>query len=325
MMNRILVTGGSGFLGQRLLYLLSKKDVLIRSTYLNTIPTQKKNPSIDVEWRRYNVLDNSDVGDLLKDVDVVIHLAGMAHTKKNDEQTTIKFKEVNANGTELLARKAAINKVKQFIYISSIKVNGQSTSGINTPEIFRENDSINTTDPYAASKYSGECKLIDVCNNTNMKYTIFRPTLIFGPGVKANFLNLIKLVDVGVPLPFSKVDNCRSMIYVDNLCDAIYTSIKHDNAENKLFLIKDVDVSTAKLIRSLALVLNKSPRLFSFPVSILRKLCVLFGNEMLYEKLLGSLVVDDSLLRQELNWSPPIEFMEAIKETITWHKSNKGI
>ena len=94
MMNRILVTGGSGFLGHRLLYLLSKKDVLIRSTYLNTIPTQKKNPSIDVEWRRYNVLDNSDVGDLLKDVDVVIHLAGMAHTKKMTNKLRLNLKKL---------------------------------------------------------------------------------------------------------------------------------------------------------------------------------------------------------------------------------------
>ena len=246
----------------------------------------------------------------------------MAHITTESADSSDKFRKVNTEATTKLVKEAAKNGVNQFIFISTIKVSGERTEkkSDNSFYAFTETDASNASDPYADSKIEAETKLIEICQKTDMKYTIFRPPLIYGPGVKANFFNLIKLMDLKLPLPLANIDNLRSILYVDNFCDAIIRSIDHDNVMNERFFIKDKDISTPELMRTIAEALDKPNRLFPMPLAIMKMVATLFGRREQYNKLTDSLVVDDSNLRQKLKWSPPIEFTKAMQTTTTWYK-----
>jgi len=321
-MKHILITGGSGFIGHRLLGLLATMNHSLRATYLNNKPVKDLSLSKHIDWRQFNLIDETSYDGLLKDIDIVIHLAGMAHITTKSADSSDKFRKVNTEATTKLVKEAAKNGVNQFIFISTIKVSGERTEkkSDNSFYAFTETDASNASDPYADSKIEAETKLIAICQKTDMKYTIFRPPLIYGPGVKANFFNLIKLMDLKLPLPLANIDNLRSILYVDNFCDAIIRSIDHDNVMNERFFIKDKDISTPELMRTIAEALDKPNRLFPMPLAIMKMVATLFGRREQYNKLTDSLVVDDSNLRQKLKWSPPIEFTKAMQTTTTWYK-----
>ena len=321
-MKHILITGGSGFIGHRLLSLLATMNYSLRATYLSKKPEKDLSLPNHIDWRQFNLIDEKSYDGLLEDIDIVIHLAGMAHITKESEGSSDKFIKVNTEATTKLAEEAAKNGVNQFIFISTIKVSGERTEKIsdNSFYAFTETDVSNASDPYAESKYEAETKLIELCQKTDMKYTIFRPPLIYGPGVKANFLNLTKLMDLKLPLPLANIDNLRSILYVDNFCDAIIKSIGHNKAINERFFIKDKDISTPELMRTIAEALGKPVCLFPMPLAIMKMVATLFGSREQYNKLTGSLVVDDSNFRQKLNWTPTIEFTKAMQTTTTWYK-----
>ena len=257
------------------------------------------------------------------------------------------FREVNVEGTKRLARQAAEAGVKRLVYISSVKVNGERTLKIGNRieeredrkenrenrigdrkrengerwAAFSEKDVPEPQDPYAVSKWEAEQGLLSIAEATGLEVVIIRPPLVYGPGVKANFLRLFKIVERGIPLPFAKIDNRRSFIYLDNMIDAIITCINHPGVAGQTFLISDgEDVSTPELIRRISSVLGKPARLFSSPSFLMRLAGKLLGKSAAIDRLLGSLTIDSTKIRKELGWEPPYTMEQGIRETAKWYQ-----
>jgi nucleoside-diphosphate-sugar epimerase len=228
----------------------------------------------------------------------------------------IAYRQVNVAGTENLARQAVEHGVRRLVFLSSIKVHGEETA---VP--YTEQHLAAPQDPYGASKLEAEKILHEISTETGLEVVIIRPPLVYGPGVKANFLNLLKIVERGVPLPLASITNARSLVYLGNLIDAIVTCATHPRAAGQTFLVSDgEDVSTPQLIRQLATALDRPARLLPFPPSLMRLAGKLTGKSMAVDRLLGSLVVDSGKIRRELGWKPPYTMAEGLAETAKWYK-----
>jgi len=228
------------------------------------------------------------------------------------------FRYVNTAGTEHLARAAARAGIRRLVYASSIKVNGEQTTKVP----FTEDDESAPGDPYAISKWEAEQALQRTSADSGLEIVVVRPPLVYGPGVKGNFLRLIHWVDKGIPLPLSKVRNRRSLIALDNLVDVLMRCIESPRAAGQTLLVADgEDLSTAELIRWLAEALGRRARLFPFPPSLLRLAAKLLGMEDVTSRLLGSLVVDTSKVKKLLNWDPPVSVRDGLQQTVRWYLS----
>jgi nucleoside-diphosphate-sugar epimerase len=231
------------------------------------------------------------------------------------------FRKVNTEGTKQLAREAAKAGVKRLVYVSSIKVNGEETD---VP--YTEDSQTNPTDPYGISKWEAEQALRQIEAEEGLEVVIVRPTLVYGPGVKANFLNMMKAVQRGIPLPLASISNKRSLIYVGNLVDALATCAVHPAAGGETFLISDRDdVSTPELIRRTASALGVPARLFHVPLSVMRLAGTLCGKSASVNRLTGSLTVDSSKIRRKLDWQPPFTMPEGLEETARWYLNIIGV
>jgi UDP-glucose 4-epimerase len=244
--------------------------------------------------------------------DIVVHLAGRAHVTSDDSQE--KYQVANEFVTQRLANAAVQNGIARFVYISSIKVNGES-SGPGLP--IRQSDTPNPLDNYGRSKLAAELALQEICRVNNMDYVIIRPTLVYGKGVKANFSALISAVKKGLPLPIATVKNVRSMIGINNLIDLIVATCTNPKAANQTFLASDgIDMSTPELVRLIAASLNRRSRIFPFPISILRLLAALIGKSSAIDKLTESLSVDIRHTTNTLNWHPPFSIESEIAKAV---------
>jgi nucleoside-diphosphate-sugar epimerase len=308
---KILVTGTTGFIGSALIkHLAHIQDLcvvgMVRS--IKDIPV-----STTVEFR-LGELGNSNKKTIdLSDIDLIIHTAGRAHIMKDGSANPIEeFRRVNTFGTLDLARSAANSGVKRFIFLSSIKVNGESTN-IDLP--FSVKSKADPQDPYGVSKHEAEMGLRRISNETGLEVTIIRPPLVYGPGVKGNFNTLIKVLSSRIPLPLASVrNNRRSMVGLDNLLSMIATCIRHPNAANQTFLISDkVDLSTYSLLRLLGASIGKPAVLFKFPVVILNLIAKLFNMEIKAQKIMGTLQVDISHTCSHLGWEPPFSVEQGLK------------
>jgi nucleoside-diphosphate-sugar epimerase len=250
-------------------------------------------------------------------VDAVVHLAGRAHITNGTSANQLEaFRRVNVSGTARLARAAAKAGVRRFVYISSIKVNGE---GRQSP--YSEEDVPDPVDPYGISKYEAEQALAAISVETGIGTVILRPPLVYGPGVKANFESLIRVIDYGLPLPFKNIDNRRSYIYISNLTDAILLSVSHPKAAGEIFIVSDCeDISTPDLIRSLASAMGKKASLFSLHPAIIKAMSSVLGKREEIEKLMGSLFVNAEKIKDRLGWKPPFTLKEGIEETVRQHK-----
>jgi UDP-glucose 4-epimerase len=221
------------------------------------------------------------------------------------------FRMVNTDATLNLARQAAEAGVRRFVFISSIKVNGEITS---PGRPFRADDPPQPTDPYAISKMEAEQGLHKIAATTGMEIVIIRPPLVYGPGVKANFANLMKWISRGVPLPFGAVtENRRSLIAVQNLIDLIIRCTEHPRAVGELFLASDgEDLSTAELAKRIGVALDRPARLISVPTILLSTAAVLTGKADVAQRLLGSLQIDSTKARDVLGWRPPLTTTEGL-------------
>lgn len=298
----IVVTGASGFVGRTLVNTLDHK----RLTSLGRNPTQSVSRHI-----KYDLSQRTDIRSQLSGCEVLVHCAARVHVMNDDSATALEnFRSVNTHGTEDLARQAAEAGVKQFIFISSIKVNGESTE--DRPP-FKALDAPGPEDPYAISKFEAEEALKQISKDNGMAVTIIRPPLVYGPGVGANFLKLIKLVDKRIPLPFGSVRNKRSMVAIDNLVDLINVCIINPKAFGQTFLVSDGrDVSTAELINEIAQVKQKRPLLVPFPPFLLNQLTSILGKKELNKRLSGSLQVDISDTMSILDWSPSVSMRQQL-------------
>lgn len=304
---RLLVTGATGFVGRALLPKLSAYELRVLG---RTKPSDV--PSTD--FFKAPIDDKSDYSHALEGVDCVIHLAARVHVMAEKAKDPLaEFCAINRDGTLNLARCALRAGVKRFIFISTIKVNGESTGA----KPFAASDKPSPQDPYAVSKFEAEEGLRKLTDNSQMGLVIIRPPLIYGPGVGANFEKMIRLVETGFPLPFASVTNKRSLLALNNLVDFILACVFHKDAAGKTFLISDgKDLSTAELLTVIAHAKGKKARLFSFPQSLLYWGARLFGFQAIFDRLCGSLQVDVSLAKAELNWEPKVTMDAQLKEML---------
>jgi nucleoside-diphosphate-sugar epimerase len=250
----------------------------------------------------------------LDGVQVVIHAAARVHVM-NDTASDVfaEFRKINVEGTLRLARHAAESGVKRFIFISSIKVNGESTA-LGKP--FKADDRPAPADPYGVSKYEAEEALKQLGRTTGMEVVIIRPPLVYGPGVKANFLSMLNWLNKGIPLPLGAIGNQRSLVAIDNLVDLIITCIDHPAAANETFLVSDgEDLSTTRLLQRLALALGKRAWLLPLPEGVIKLAALLMGKQAVAQRICGSLQVDISKNRELLGWVPPINMDKAMRQT----------
>lgn len=304
----ILLTGSTGFLGRRLTTVLKfKPDVNLTAT----VRSCTQMPAVQVV--KVSGLDSdTNWSRALVNQQVVIHAAARAHIMKDEVDDPLgEYRRVNVYGTLNLARKAAESGVKRFIFISSIKVNGEQ-SPFGQP--FTADDGAAPEDAYAVSKWEAEQGLQQLAAQTGMEVVIIRPPLVYGPGVKGNFASMVKYVKKGLPLPLGAIKNKRSLVAVDNLVDLIVTCIDHSAAANQVFLAGDgFDLSTTELLRGVAKAMEKPSRLIPVPQSMLMFGALLLGKSDVAQRLLGSMQVDISKTRNLLGWEPPITVEEGLR------------
>lgn len=266
--------------------------------------------------------ESADWSQAMAGVDVVVHLAARVHVMRETASDPLtEFRAVNVGVTEALARAAATYGVQRLVFVSSIKVNGEATSGVPyTPD-----DPPAPHDPYGVSKWEAEQTLKSIAEATGLEVVVIRPPLIYGAGVRGNFLRLLKLVSLGMPLPFGAVHNRRSMVYNGNLASALMACAFHPKASGKTYLVADgEDLSTAELVRRLAIASRKRAVLVSVPPRALRWMGTLAGREAEIERLVGSLEVDSNLLRSELGWTAPFSIDDGIAETSRWFAEGRS-
>jgi nucleoside-diphosphate-sugar epimerase len=303
---RVLVTGANGFVGSALCpYLAALGHTVIPAVRRQSGITSEVVVHGAESWKA-----------ALKGCDSVIHLAARAHVMQDQEQDHLQaFRASNVDTTIDLAKLAVEAGVRRFVFMSTIKVNGEETaSGCS----FSPDDPVAPKDPYAISKWEAEQGLLEIAQRTGLEVVIIRPPLVYGPGVKGNFSSLIKWVKNGVPLPFGAIHNRRSMIGVGNLVN--FTALCADidespNAKGQVFLVSDgKDVSTAELLRKVAKAFRCNSRLFRVPEGLMRVAARWMGKASSADRLFGSLVVDDSKARQMLGWHPQLSMDEQLQK-----------
>ena len=319
-MNHILITGITGFVGQALLKKLQGMDVVVRGAIRDLSTNIMEQPEELVAVG--DIGPGTDWSYALDGIDVVIHLAGKAHVTDGGEDQTKEFHRVNTQGTAHLCRMAVSYGVRRFIYISTVKVHGE-TSAV---EPFSEKDIPAPTGGYATSKFEAEQSIHAITANSDMKAIILRPPMIYGPGLKGNLPRLIRLIDTGVPLPLSSIKNRRSLLNISNLTDLIARLINHPVSGARTFLVSDgQDLSTRDLVYLLAKAMGKKARLFPCSPSIIMSIAGPLKRKDDIERILGSLFVDSSFVQKELNWKPPHSVWSGLKDTVTWYRNQKYI
>ena len=287
----------------------------------DAVGTVRNMPGAPVSGVNYRIVAemgaSTDWHNALADVQAVIHCAARVHVMRDHAQDPLtEFRYVNTLGTETLARAAAHCGVKRLVFLSTIKVNGESALP-DTP--FNQTSPAKPQDPYAISKWEAEQALTQIAAETGLELVILRCPLVYGPGVKGNFLRLLQAVNHGIPMPLTLARNRRSLIYLDNLTDAIATCLTHPAAAGKTYLISDgEDVSTAELISRIAQALGKPSRLWPCPLGLMELAGQLTGKSDEIARLLGSLCIDSSKIRSELDWTPPYTLEQGLAETARW-------
>lgn len=312
----ILVTGANGFVGQALC-----SDMLDRGIKFLPVMRTKSSTAHQAGIVK-DIHPSTSWRAELENVDTVVHLAGRVHMVHDTSPNPLRdYRLTNVDATLNLAAQAAEIGVRRFIYLSSIKVNGEST----TVQPFTEASLPSPVDAYGISKYEAEQALQKLSRETGLDVVIIRPPLVYGPGVKANFLQLMRWVSRGIPLPLASVDNRRSMIFVGNLVDFILRSIIHDGAAGRTFLVSDDhDVSIAELARNLSSAMGRRPMLFSLPPAVLRLAADLCGKGAVAERLLNSLQADVRYAKRMLEWAPPYPFETGIEKTVKHFLESNG-
>lgn len=310
----VLLTGASGFVGYHLIQKLSETDryhvrAAARASSLNKLHHHKDVICIQ------NISATTDWHDALKNCDVVIHTAARVHIMHEQALDPLHaFRQVNVEGTLNLAKQAVQHGVKRFIFISSIKVNGEETK----PGLaYNPEDSPAPHEPYGISKSEAEQQLLALSAETGLEVVIIRPTIIYGPGVKGNFQRMMRWIHKGYPLPLRAINNKRSFVSIYNLVDLIMTCIEHPRAANQIFLVSDNDdLSISELLQKTGKAMNKPVRLIPVPYWILNGVATLVRKQMIVRRLCGSLQVDITKTKELLDWMPEVSTEEALRRTL---------
>lgn len=303
----ILITGATGFVGRALLSELESRSC-------HALPVVRQAAGLPQEVVVPDIHALTDWRETLTDCHVVVHLAARVHALHDAAADPLAlYRAVNRDATLHLARQSAAAGVKRFVFVSSVKVNGEGGAAP-----YRETDVPAPEDAYAVSKWEAELGLLQVAKETGMEVVILRPPLVYGPGVKGNFAQLIRWVRKGLPLPFGAVDNRRSLLALENLVDFIALCADHERspgAANEVFLLSDgEDVSTTELLCKLARAYRVKPRLLPIPVKLMRAAASALGKSAVADRLLGSLAVDGSKARTLLGWRPLVSMDEQLRK-----------
>lgn len=314
---KVLVTGANGFVGGALCRALVASDI----TVFGAVRSERKAGELPDGVRPVvlNLDDLSPLDAIPDKFDGIVHLAARVHQMKETAADPLDaFRMVNTRATERLGRWAAAHGVGRFVFLSSVKVNGEGQDFSVTPHTYTEQDAAAPQDPYGVSKWEAEQILHEIADETGLETVILRPPLIYGPEVKANFRQLLWLVKTGFPLPLGRINNTRSLLYLGNLVDAIRVSLTHKKAVGETFLVNDgEDLSTSELIRGLARALARPARLFPFSPHWLERIGRLTGKSSAVQRLLGTLRVDSRKIRQTLDWHPPYTVSQGLNATAT--------
>jgi UDP-glucose 4-epimerase len=303
---KVLVTGATGFVGRVLCEHLTASGHRI-------IPAVRREAGLADEVVVGDLGSSTDWHMALTGCDAVVHLAARVHVMNDAAQDPLAlYRTTNTEATLNLARQAARAGVKRFVFISTIKVNGERRD-----ESYRETDVPAPEDAYALSKWEAEQGLRRIAQETGLEVVILRPPLVYGPGVKANFSRLVQTVQKGWPLPLGAICNRRSLLYLGNFVDAIRLCVEHPGAAGQTFLLDDGEaVSTPNLIRALAQAMGRPARLLAVPVGLLEFAGALLGKRAAVARLTGSLYVDSSAIRSRLGWTPPFTMEAGLAATV---------
>lgn len=309
----VLITGANGFVGSGVCSRLLRAGIqvrpVVRTAYYSESPVNSLAPVVA------HLQADTDWAASLKGVTEVIHLAARVHVM--DEQTVDPlgaYRQVNVAITLNLARQAATAGVRRFLFVSSIKVNGEATLA---GRPFTADDTPAPLHPYGVSKLEAEQGLRDIEAQTGMEVVIVRPPLVYGPGVKANFASMMRWVARGTPLPLGAIHNARSMVALDNLVDLLVICLNHPAAAGQTFLVSDgEDASTTELLRRTARAMGKKAFLLPVPVFALELAAALLGKRIVAERLCGSLQVDIDKTRRMLGWTPPLTLDQGLKKAV---------
>ena len=314
-MTSMLVTGANGFVGRVLCAELGNRGYLVRAASRSDVNLDTSGYEIA---KIPDISADTDWTDALFGVETVIHLAARVHVMHDDAANPLEeFRKMNVAGTEHLARAAAANGVKRLVYVSSIKVNGEVTRG----KGFTESDEPHPQDPYGISKCEAEQVLHHVAIETGLEVVIVRPPLVYGAGVKGNFVQMLKVLAKGIPLPLGSARNLRSLVYVGNLVDALMVCATHPAAAGQTYLVSDgEDISTPDLLRQLGAAMGHPARLLPSPPALLKLAGRLVGKSEQIDRLLGSLQVDSSKIRRELGWQSPYTLQQGLEATAEWYR-----
>lgn len=318
---RVLVTGGSGFVGRAVVAQLAlNASVIVRAA--SRRPPEGSETAVE-NVRSPALSSESDWRDALHDTAAVVHTAARVHVMHDTSSDPLTdFRGVNVDGTTRLAEQAAAAGVRRFVFLSSIKVNGERTA----PDApFNADQPPAPCDAYGRSKWEAEIALRAIGERTGMEVAIVRPVLVYGPGVGANFLRLMRALDVGMPLPLGAIPNCRSLVATENLASLISMLLVHPHAAGGTFLVSDNDdMSTSELLRRVARALGRRPWLFRVPPGLLRSIAHLAGQREPADRLLDSLQVDITATRARLGWDPVVSVDSALEATVQHYRAQRN-
>jgi len=315
---RVLVTGANGFVGSALCRSLADSGHMVRAALRTDGPLPAGAAQKVIVG---DITAAVDWGPVLIGVDAVVHAAARAHILHDSAENAALYLAANLHATARLAEAAARAEVRRFVYLSSIKVNGEETD----TRAFGPTDRPNPQDAYGRSKLLAEQALLEISARTGMEVAIVRPPLVYGPGVRANFLRLLRWVDAGWPLPLGRVDNRRSLVSVWNVCSLLVRLLGKGVPSGRVWLVSDgEDLSTPELIRRLGVAMGRRVTLLPVPVALLRGGAALVGKGGEVARLCGSLSLDISQTRTALGWSAPVPTNEALARTAVWYGRDRN-
>ncbi len=319
----ILVTGANGFVGTAVCKALLEKGRRVRAAVRGEAAQESLHAILPglASVRVGGIGPDTDWASALEGCKAVVHLAARVHMMRDEAVDPLaEFRRVNRDATRRLLKVAVQSGVRRFVFVSTVKVNGESTTGAG----FKESDAPAPDDPYAVSKWEAEQAIAEVAPAAGLEYTILRPPLVYGPGVGANFLRVLRSVDRADPVALGAVRNRRSLLYVGNLADAIVTCLDHPAAAGRTYMVADgEDVSTPELFQRVGVALERPARLRKVPLFILGFGASLLGRTSDYSRVTGDLVVDASAIRRELDWRPRYTMQEGLAETARWYRSQR--